>query len=101
MAEALKVKDEKEDAVRGGGNDGRSNGSSSVAKLGGYPKRLGDYLHDVRAEMKKANWPSRQDVISTTVVVIVTVSFFGLYFLMTDTIAQKALGWLIEFGKSH
>src|SRR5579871_2312988 len=100
MAEALKVKDE---AIRGGGSgSGNGSGSTTAANppLGGFPKRVTDYVHDVRAEMKKANWPSRQDVISTTVVVIVTVSFFGLYFLMTDTIAQKALGWLIEFGKS-
>jgi hypothetical protein len=31
----------------------------------------------------------------------VTVTFFGIYFLLTDTVLQKAVGWLITYGKSH
>jgi preprotein translocase SecE subunit len=53
-------------------------------KLGGYPKRLSNFLHDVRVEMRQVNWPSRQDVTSTTIVVTVTVAFFGVYFWLTD-----------------
>jgi preprotein translocase SecE subunit len=49
-------------------------------KLGGYPKRMRSFLHDVRVEMKQVNWPSRADVFSTTIVVTVTVAFFGIYF---------------------
>ena len=48
-----------------------------VEKLGGYPKRLRCFLHDVRVEMRQVNWPSREDVMSTTIVVTVTVAFFG------------------------
>jgi len=47
-----------------------------VGKLATYPKRLRSFLHDVRVEMKQVNWPSRADVISTTVVVAVMVAFF-------------------------
>ena len=53
-------------------------------KLGGYPKRVRSFLHDVRVEMKQVNWPSRVDVWSTTIVVTVTVAFFGAYFGLTD-----------------
>jgi preprotein translocase SecE subunit len=55
-------------------------------KLGGYPKRMRSFLHDVRVEMKQVNWPSRANVFSTTIVVTVTVAFFGLYFWATDRI---------------
>jgi preprotein translocase subunit SecE len=66
-------------------------------KMGSYPKRLRSFLHDVRVEMKQVNWPSRQDVWSTTIVVTVTVTFFGIYFYFTDSIFSRAIGWLINY----
>jgi preprotein translocase subunit SecE len=68
-----------------------------VGKLGAYPKRLQSFLHDVRVEMKKVNWPSRADVWSTTIVVIVTVAFFATYFLLTDTLLTSARQWLFHY----
>jgi len=68
-----------------------------VGKLAAYPRRLRSFLHDVRVEMKQVNWPSRADVISTTIVVVVTVAFFGIYFALTDGIFSKAVGWLINY----
>jgi preprotein translocase subunit SecE len=38
-----------------------------------------EFLHDVRVEMKQVTWPSKDDVISTTWVVIATVAFFGFF----------------------
>jgi preprotein translocase subunit SecE len=55
-----------------------------LAKFGEYPKRLRQFFHDVRIEMRQVNWPSRDDVISTTSVVIVTVAFFALFFFVVD-----------------
>ena len=56
-----------------------------IGKLAAYPQRLRSFLHDVRVDMKQVNWPSRADVISTTVVVAVTVAFFGIYFFLVDS----------------
>jgi preprotein translocase subunit SecE len=56
-----------------------------LGKLATYPRRLRSFLHDVRVEMRQVNWPSRADVISTTVVVAVTVAFFGVYFFLVDS----------------
>ena len=58
-------------------------------RLAEYPRRLRQFLHDVRVEMRQVNWPSRQDVWSTTIVVIVTVAFFGVYFAITDGILSR------------
>jgi preprotein translocase subunit SecE len=65
--------------------------------IGAYPKRLKSFLHDVRVEMNKVNWPSRADVWSTTMIVIVTVAFFAGYFLLTDTILTSLRQWLFHF----
>jgi preprotein translocase subunit SecE len=50
-------------------------------------------------EMKQVNWPSRSDVMSTTLVVIVTVTFFGIFFYFTDNLVSRALAWLINYVK--
>jgi preprotein translocase subunit SecE len=94
MAEALKMKDQ---SVRGSGGEG----SGAMDKLGEYPRRLRNFLHDVRVEMGKVSWPSRSDVTSTTIVVIVTVAVFGFYFLITDSVASWIITKLINFGKTH
>jgi len=86
-------------------NEEASRGSEPSAageffqRLGAYPRRLRGFLHEVRVEMLKVNWPSRQDVISTTVVVVITVAFFGVYFAITDGVFSRAIGWLIDYVK--
>ena len=92
MAEALKVKEE---GIRGGGGGGGAV-TSALQKFGEYPRRLRQFFHDVRIEMKQVNWPSAADVRSTTIVVTVTVAFFGIYFFLTDSVFGKAVGWLIK-----
>jgi len=55
-------------------------------------QRLKNFYHDVKVEMKKVSWPTRQEVINTTVVVIVAVFFFGFFLFGTDI----ALSYLIQ-----
>jgi preprotein translocase subunit SecE len=49
------------------------------------------YLLDIRGEMKRVTWPSRAKVESTTVVVIVSVFAFALYFKLVDTVIQATV----------
>jgi preprotein translocase subunit SecE len=85
MAGGLKLQD---DAIHGGGGNGNAV-TSALSGFGEYPKRLRTYLHDVRVEMRQVNWPSRLDVWSTTIVVTVTVAFFGVYFWLTDLVFSR------------
>jgi preprotein translocase subunit SecE len=56
-----------------------------------------EFLHDVRVEMKQVTWPSRDDVVSTTSVVIATVAFFGVFLAVVEKIAQLGLDWLLRY----
>jgi preprotein translocase subunit SecE len=49
------------------------------------------YLGDIRSEMKRVTWPSREKVQATTLVVIVSVFIFAAYFKIVDTILQKTV----------
>ena len=54
--------------------------------------RMGSYFLDVRAEMKRVVWPTRREVRSMWVVVIVALVFFIAYIALTDTIVVYLLG---------
>jgi len=50
--------------------------------------RTGAYSRDVRAEMRRVVWPSRAEVINSSVVVVVTLIFFILFTLVVDQVAS-------------
>jgi len=47
--------------------------------------------------MKQVTWPSREDVISTTTVVIATVAFFGVFLAIVEKLAQLGLDRLLKY----
>jgi len=54
-------------------------------------KRLGNFLREVKTETKKVTWPSRPEVYSTTVVVIIAMVFFGFYLFFMDIVFSWAI----------
>ena len=68
-------------------------------KLSGTIGNTREFLHDVRVEMKQVTWPSREDVISTTGVVVATVFFFGVFLTVVDWLVQKGVTYILRvFG---
>ncbi len=58
-----------------------------------------EFLHDVRVEMRQVTWPTKDDVISTTWVVIATVAFFGFFLWLVDLGVQRAVAAIFKkFG---
>ena len=57
------------------------------------------FLTEVRNEMRRVTWPSRREVYATTVVVILTSAFFGIYLWMLDLGLSWIVNWLFQrFG---
>jgi preprotein translocase subunit SecE len=83
--QAVKVKN---DESQGNAITGAAAGIGQ--KVTGTYQDTRDFLHDVRVEMKQVTWPSREDVVSTTGVVIATVFFFGVFLAVVD--------WLVQLG---
>ena len=44
------------------------------------------FLKDVRAELKRVTWPSRQDVFRWSLVVVAALLFFGIYVAVLDNV---------------
>jgi preprotein translocase subunit SecE len=55
------------------------------------PARIKSFFSDVRNEMRKVTFPSFKEVRATTVVVIITVFVFALYFWVIDLVLNQAL----------
>ena len=72
-------------------------GSELTKKVTGTIENTREFLHDVRVEMKQVTWPSREDVISTTGVVIATVAFFGVFLAIVEKLAQIGLDKLLNY----
>jgi len=54
--------------------------------------RLGHFLKDVKSELKKVTWPPKNEVVSTTIVVIAATIFFGFYLFFMDIIFAWVIG---------
>jgi preprotein translocase subunit SecE len=55
------------------------------------------FFTEVRNEMRRVTWPSRREVYATTVVVILTSAFFGLYLWGLDLAIDKAIRGIFAF----
>jgi preprotein translocase subunit SecE len=65
----------------------------------GFFTRTGQFLRDVRAEMKRVSWPSAREVKNTTIITLVAVVFFAIYLWGVDqAIVQLGRfgGWLLS-----
>jgi preprotein translocase subunit SecE len=73
-----------------GGGEGRGTGWLTTSR---------SFLTEVRNEMRRVTWPSRREVYATTLVVILTSAFFGLYLWGIDLALSAAVAWLYRaFG---
>ena len=66
---------------------------SGLADLGSWgPRKLRElksFFSEVKAELKKVTWPSKNEVYSTTMVVIITTVFFGFYLYGLDLVMSQ------------
>ena len=76
-------------------------GATGLDRAKAAPERLIDFLKDVRAEMRKVVSPSRAEVQTTTIVVLVTVFIFAGYFWLVDNIIGRAIEALLQYLSKH
>jgi preprotein translocase subunit SecE len=60
----------------------------------GWGKRLSTFYQDVKMELRKTSWPTRNEVWSTTLVVMIAIVFFGFYLWGVDRLVTLGFEWL-------
>ena len=65
----------------------------------GWWNRSRTFLTEVRNELKRVTWPSQKEVYATTIMVILTSAFFGLFLWIVDLGLTNAVNWIFHrFG---
>jgi preprotein translocase subunit SecE len=57
---------------------------------------VGKFLSQVKTEMQKVAWPTRSELVSSTVVVIISTLILGLFIGICDLVLAKAVNFLIS-----
>ncbi len=66
-------------------------------KIKSWPERVRAFGTDVYAEMKKVTSPSLKEVRATTVVVLITVLLFGIFFFVVDGVVGQGMERFLRY----
>jgi len=59
-------------------------------------KNLKNYFKDAWSELKKVTWPSRKELISSTITVLAVVVLFGVFLGVIDLILTTIIGLYLK-----
>jgi len=62
----------------------------------GLVKRTGKFFREVRSEMKKVTWPTKNDLVTYTIVVLVSVILVSGFIWIADTVLYKILSLILR-----
>jgi preprotein translocase subunit SecE len=64
-----------------------SSGKPSRPAEPNFFERIAKYFRDVRSEMRRVVWPGREEVLQSSLVVVVALVFFTVYISIWDQVA--------------
>ncbi|NQT46170.1 MAG: preprotein translocase subunit SecE [Candidatus Omnitrophica bacterium] len=59
-------------------------------------KRVTKFVNEVKVELKKVSWSSKEEMMGSTVVVLVSVAIMAVYIGIWDFILSKVINILIR-----
>ena len=71
-------------------------GGRARESVTGWWGRSRRFLAEVRNETARVTWPSRKEVYATTLVVILTSIFFGVYLYGVDVLFSALINWIFQ-----
>ena len=69
------------------------------AKAPGFFSRIGRWVHEMKIELKKVQWPSKHQTLNNTLIVIACVCIVGAFIWAFDFVATNAIQFLISAFK--
>ena len=74
----------------------RKDHSALVFGKDGLSQQVGEFVSEVKAEIGKITWTTKEELVVSTKVVVLSVLFFGIAIYFTDLTIQVVL-WLLNF----
>jgi len=56
------------------------------------------FVRQVRQELQKVTWPTRRDIFISSLIVILLIFLFSLFFLLSDQVWSFSIKKIIEIG---
>jgi len=53
--------------------------------------KIKSFLHAVKAEMKKVSWPTRKEIVRSTIIVFITIIVFAVIIGVMDTVLYQLI----------
>lgn len=58
----------------------------------------GQYIREVKSEVKKVTWPSRQETTVSLIAVFVMVAIVSMFLYVSDQILAFVVRWILGLG---
>ena len=58
----------------------------------------GEFVRQVRTEASKVVWPSRQETVTTSIMVFILMTILAIFFLTVDSIFGAIVKWLLTLA---
>ena len=58
------------------------------------------FVRQVRQEMSKVTWADKKDVFMSSIIVLILIILFSLFFLLTDQVWSFVIRKIIQIGAS-
>ena len=65
-----------------------------AAKAAPQGNRVAKFLREVRVELSKVTWPTREELVQSTIVVVIAVAIAGIYIWIFDLLFNWLIGLL-------
>ncbi|HEC69108.1 MAG TPA: preprotein translocase subunit SecE [Candidatus Omnitrophica bacterium] len=65
-------------------------------KIVNFFKRIPSFLKEVKEELKKVSWSSRQELLNATVIVLIGSFFLTLFIALSDLLLARFLQFIIK-----
>lgn len=53
------------------------------------------FIREVRQETNKVTWPTRREVVASTITVLLLTGFAALFFMLVDGIISNLVEWIL------
>lgn len=56
------------------------------------------FIREVRQETNKVTWPTRREVVASTITVVVLTGIAALFFMLVDGVISNLVEWILGLG---
>lgn len=104
MNREMRRMQEREERLQKKNETGRDKASRRAASIQGKPAtterkslwaRLREYLHEVRQELRKVTWPTREQMVAFSAVTIITSTVLTGVIFGLDIVMKEFVFWLV------